>query len=87
MFRIADTVHSNVQDCVVTINNNNNSNNNNNNKYFIYTAKNRPTEYEKTAGINLCTVIKYFKIKKEKTIVHSKKAERLIFTTKKVLQN
>ena len=80
MFRIADTVHSNVQDCVVTINNNNN-------KYFIYTAKNRPTEYEKTAGINLCTVIKYFKIKKEKTIVHSKKAERLIFTTKKVLKN
>ena len=38
--------------------------------------------YKKKAGINLCAVIKYFKIKK--TIVHGKKAERLIFTTKKV---
>ena len=38
-------------------------------KYFIYTAKNRSAEYEKTAGINLCAVIKYFEIKKKKTIV------------------
>ena len=37
--------------------------------YFIYTAKNRSDEYKKTAGTNLCAVIKYFKIKKT-TIVH-----------------
>ena len=50
-------------------------------KYFIYTAKDRSAEYKnKTAGINLFAVIKYFKIKK-------KKAERLIFTIKKVLKN
>ena len=36
-----------------------------NNKYFIQTAKNRSDEYKKTAGINLCPVIKYFKIKKK----------------------
>ena len=57
------------------------------NTLFIL-QKNRPTEYEKTAGINLSAVIKYFNIKKKKkTIVHSKKAERLIFTIKKVLKN
>ena len=63
--------------------------NNNNNKYFIYTAKNRSAEYEKTAGMNLCAVIEYFKIKKKKdkkTTVHGKRAERLIFTIKKVLK-
>ena len=27
------------------------------------------TEYKKTAGINLCEVIKYFKIKKTTTII------------------
>ena len=31
----------------------NNNNNNNNNKYFIYTAKDRSAEYEKTAGTML----------------------------------
>ena len=29
------------------------------------------TEYKKTAGINLCEVIKYFKIKKTTTIIYS----------------
>ena len=42
--------------------------------------KNRSAEYEKTAGLNLRAVIKYLK---KKTIVHSKKQERLIFTVKK----
>ena len=49
--------------------------------------KNRPAEYKKkTEGINLSAIIKYFNIKKKKTIVHSKKAERQIFTIKKVLK-
>ena len=47
-------------------NNNNSNNNNNNNKYFSYTAKNRSAENEKTTSINLCALIKYFKIKKKK---------------------
>ena len=29
------------------------------------------TEYKKTAGINLCEVIKYFKIKETTTIIYS----------------
>ena len=38
------------------------------------------------AGVNLCKVIKYFRILK-KTIVHRKKVERLIFPIKKVFKN
>ena len=45
------------------------------------------TEYKKTAGINLCEVIKYFKIKKTTTmIVVVFLAQRLIFSIKKVLK-
>ena len=36
------------------------------NTLFILQKKNRSAEYEKTAGKNLCAVIKYFKIKKKK---------------------
>ena len=56
------------------------------NTLFIL-QKNRSAEYEKAAGINLCAVIKYFKIKKKKTIVHGKKAERLIFRIEKGVKN
>ena len=38
---------------------------------YLY-CKNRSAEYEKTAGINLCAVIKYFEIKKktETIVIH-----------------
>ena len=58
------------------------SNNYNYNKYFIYTAKKRSAEYEKTAGI-MCSNKKFQVLKEKKTIVHSKRAEKLIFTMKK----
>ena len=49
----------------------------------MYTVKiNRSAVHKKTAGINLCAVIKYFKIKKKNL-----KGEKVIFTIKKVLKN
>ena len=49
------------------------------NTVFILRNIDQLSYKKKTAGVNLCAVIKFFKIKK---VVRSKKAKRLIYTIK-----
>ena len=49
------------------------------NTVFILRNIDQLSYKKKTAGVNLCAVIKFFKIKK---VVRTKKAKRLIYTIK-----